>query len=69
MRKVALWSLQYLARSHVPLWGGHLKRREPITDGEMQDWVDRGLIQAVGTEGYVITEAGREVIRDAEAVS
>lgn len=47
--------LRYLARSPKPLWGGHLKRGEPITDSDMQRWLDLGLIEAVGKEGYRAT--------------
>lgn len=51
--------LNYLANAMEPLWGGHLGRREPISAPMMQSWVDRGLIQAVGEEGYLLTEEGK----------
>lgn len=59
--------LRYLARSQTPLWGGHLERGEPITDVQMQRWVDLGLIKAVGTRGYIATglcraSLGRKII-------
>lgn len=55
--------LEHLAQSPKPLWGGHLQRGEPITDMVMQSWVELGLIEARGTEGYVISAKGREAIR------
>lgn len=55
--------LEYLAKAHQPLWGGHLKRGEAITDPNMKRWVDQGLIEAVGTDGYVLTKAGELALR------
>jgi hypothetical protein len=55
--------LEYLAKSHRPLWGGHLKRGERITSPEMQRWLDSGWIETVGTEGYRITDKGREALQ------
>lgn len=54
--------LRYLARSSEPLWGGHLKRGEPITDQQMQRWLDLGLIEAVGSEGYRATPLCRATL-------
>lgn len=55
--------LAYLAKSPRPLWGGHLQRGERITDPNMQRWIDSGFIEAVGTEGYRITDWGRRHIQ------
>lgn len=55
--------LEYLSRQPRPVWGGHLKRGERITDPDMQRWVDDGWIEAVGTEGYRITDKGREALQ------
>jgi len=60
---LARLQLEYLARSDKPIWGGHLKRGERISDPDMQRWLDSGWIEAVGTEGYRITEKGREVLQ------
>lgn len=54
--------LRYLRRANKPLWGGHLKRKEPITDPKMQRWLDLGLIKAVQNNGYVLTETGIEFL-------
>lgn len=59
---IARLSLSYLAKSREPLWGGHLKRGEPITDPEMRSWVANGLIKQFRDEGYFITEAGRAAL-------
>lgn len=58
--------LAFLAISDKPLWGGHLQRGEPITDPDMQRWLDSGLIKRIGNEGYVISEIG---LREIEAHS
>lgn len=55
--------LEYLAKSHRPLWGGHLKRGERITDPDMQRWLDSGWIEAIGADGYCITNKGREFLQ------
>lgn len=60
--RVDLLSLRYLALSGRPLWGGHLQRGEPVSDPDMRRWIEDGWIKAVGTEGYVITEAGRQMV-------
>lgn len=60
--RLDLLSLSYLAQSDNLLWGGHLQRGEPISDPDMRRWVDDGIIEAVGTEGYRITEAGRRML-------
>ncbi len=55
--------LEYLGRSGRPLWGGHLSRNEPITDGEMRRWIDNGWIEvAADRSGYVLTDAGRAAL-------
>jgi len=53
--------LAYLAQKNY-LWGGHLKRGEPLNDPHMIRWRDLGLIEAVDTIGYRITDAGRRAI-------
>lgn len=55
--------LEYLAKAARPIWGGHLKRGEPITDPDMQRWLDGGWIKTVGTEGYRITDRGRKALQ------
>lgn len=60
--RIDLLSLRYLARSRQPLWGGHLKRGEPVSDPDMRRWIDEGIIEVVGTDGYVITDKGRALI-------
>jgi hypothetical protein len=54
--------LRYLQRANKPLWGGHLKRKEPITDPKMQRWLDLGLIEAVRDDGYMLTATGIEFL-------
>jgi hypothetical protein len=54
--------LGWLAKQHAPMWGGHLKRGEPISDPDMGRWIETGLIEAVDTEGYRITDAGRAAL-------
>jgi hypothetical protein len=55
--------LEYLGRSSKPLWGAHLSRNEPVTDGDMKRWIDNGWI-AVDKDrrGYVLTDLGRSVL-------
>lgn len=55
--------LQYIANARQPIWGGHLKRGEPITGSNMQRWLDNGWIEAVGTEGYRMTDKGRQALQ------
>jgi DNA-binding PadR family transcriptional regulator len=55
--------LEYLARAYQPIWGGHIKRGEPITDPDMQRWLDQGWIEVVGTDGYRITDKGRKALQ------
>lgn len=59
LTKLERWMLEDLGRSEQPLWGGHLKRGEPVNDPDMRRWIENGLIEAVGTEGYRLTDAGR----------
>ncbi len=55
--------LEYLRRSTEPLWGGHLQRGEPVTDGDMMRWIDNGWIEvAPDRSGYVLTELGRSAL-------
>lgn len=54
--------LSYLQNATQPLWGGHLKRKEPITDPDMQRWIDAGWIVAVGEKGYIATEKCRAAL-------
>ena len=57
--------LEWLGRQTKPVWGGHLERGEPITDANMQRWLDQGIIKAVETpsKGYVLTDIGRTYLR------
>lgn len=56
--------LQWLSKQHAPMWGGHLERREPISDPQMQAWVSSGIIEAVECPqpGYILTAKGRKLI-------
>jgi hypothetical protein len=59
--------LSWLAKQHEPMWGGHLKRDEPISDHDMCRWLDLGLIERVPDTGYHdcgyrITPAGRAAL-------
>lgn len=54
--------LGYLAREACPCWGGHLERGEPITDPDMQRWIDHGLIEKVDNRGYVATHLCRHLL-------
>ena len=54
--------LAYLGRSSVPLWGGHLQRGEELRNDNMRRWIEQGMIEAVGCEGYILTAAGRAAI-------
>lgn len=53
--------LQWLARQQLPMWGGHLERREPVSNANMRQYIDDGLIKAVSRPrlGYIITDKGR----------
>jgi hypothetical protein len=62
-KSIERMQLEYLAKSHRPIWGGHLQRGERISDPDMQRWLDSGWIEAVGTEGYRITDAGRKALQ------
>ena len=66
LSKMDQLQLGWLARRAKPMWGGHLKRGEPISDPDMRRWVETGLIKAIGTEGYVLTEAGRREVADGQ---
>jgi hypothetical protein len=58
MTEKALVELRYLAKQSCPLWGGHLKRNTP-PNPVLAGYVSDGLIEAVGKEGYRITDRGR----------
>lgn len=57
LSKMELLELRYLAK-HQPLWGAHLQRGEPLTDPQMRRWIESGLIEAQGTDGYRLTAIG-----------
>jgi hypothetical protein len=61
LTKMERLQLAYLSRAGRPLWGGHLQRAEPITCHDMKRWVELGLIEAYGNEGYILTERGRKI--------
>lgn len=52
--------LRYLQRQRSPIWGGHLQRGQRLSDPQMQRWLDAGLIERVGNEGYVLSAKGAE---------
>jgi hypothetical protein len=54
--------LGYLAKSNTPLWGAHIQRGDPITDPDMQRWIDTGLIERAGDDGYVATEKCKRIL-------
>ena len=55
--------LEYLGRSNLPLWGGHLSRDEPLPGGDMKRWLDNGWIEVTPQrDGYVLTDLGRSVL-------
>lgn len=55
--------LEWLGRQDRPVWGGHLGRNEPITDGDMKRWLDNGWIAVASTgDGYFLTDLGRSVL-------
>ena len=58
--------LEWLSKQKIPMWGGHLERGEQITDRQMQEWVDCGIIMAVTKPclGYVLTDRGRAAIQE-----
>lgn len=58
--------LVWLSRQWLPMWGGHLTRGEPISDPQMRQWVQDGLIAAVEKPrpGYVITDKGRALLAE-----
>lgn len=62
MTKLDRLILEYLGQAEKPLWGGHLKRGEPLRDQTMQRWLKQGLIEAVDGKGYILTDAGRAAI-------
>ena len=61
-----IMELSYLERSYRPLYGGHLQRGQPISDPQLARWVETGLIKAVGTEGYRITDLGRAALEQSK---
>ncbi len=61
--------LQYLGRSHHPLWGGHLGRGEPLSDRTMQRWLDLGLIKRIDDKGYLLTALGHTEANGESAMS
>ena len=56
--------LLYLARENKPVWGGHLKRGEPLNDDGLKRALADGIIKQIGLEGYVITVKGRKMLGD-----
>lgn len=60
--------LRYLRDADKPLWGAHLQRGEPITDPDMQRWLDAGLIEVVGEGneyvGYVTTDKAKQLLKE-----
>lgn len=54
--------LGYLEKARQPLWGGHLKRNQPITDPDMSRWLAHGWIERVGNQGYALTALGQIVL-------
>jgi hypothetical protein len=58
---------RYVQSAPRPVWGGHLERGEPVTDPTMKRWIDLGLIEAVGTKGYILTSKGAEAVTDGES--
>ena len=52
--------LRWLAKQTAPVWGGHIERREPITDPQLKRWVKHGIVtQVMGMRsGYRITPKG-----------
>jgi hypothetical protein len=59
--------LGWLANQHSPMWGAHLERGSPITDPDMRRWVELGLIKAIETKGYVLTDKGRAALSEPRA--
>ena len=58
--------LKWLASQDHPVWGGHLARGEPLSDQQMQQWLNDGIIEVVANQtkaGYRITEKGRALVR------
>lgn len=64
LSKSELLHLSWLSRQTEPMWGAHLERNEPITDGAMQRWIECGWIREAnnGHRGYVLTETGRALL-------
>ena len=60
--------LRCLLDADEPLWGGHLQRGEPITDPDMQRWLDLGLIKVVGEGtgyvGYTTTDKAKQLLKE-----
>ncbi len=58
--------LSWLRRQSEPVWGGHLKRGEPLEGTSLESYVKRGLIEDAGNcgVGYVITAKGRAELRN-----
>lgn len=61
--------LAWLAMADVPMWGGHFERGEPLSDGPIKDYLNRGLIREVSTPraGYLISESGLAELEKAAA--
>jgi hypothetical protein len=64
MNEMDLLSLQWLGRQSLPMWGGHLGRKEPISHPQIRTWIADGIIEAVEKPrpGYVLTDKGRAAI-------
>ena len=55
--------LEWLGKQHNPVWGGHLQRSEPISDPDMQRWLQNGWIEVTPCKtGYRLTPQGREAL-------
>ena len=67
--KIRAAELRWLSRQTAPVWGGHIERREPITDRQFKAWVKHGIIrQEVGPAGtgYRITPRGLVLLKRME---
>lgn len=48
---------------HGPAWGGHIERKEPLTNPDLKAWLQAGLIKLDASGiGYVLTEKGHRAI-------
>jgi hypothetical protein len=62
-----IMELRWLAQQAHPVWGGHIERGEPVSDGQLRAWIESGIVAEAsepGIPGYKITDKGRRLLAE-----